>query len=198
MFSIPRLRSAFSRRLVRLTVLVRLHMENPMPEPIKTLVTILSACMLSPTLLVGQTINSTGEAVQAFNVISILTQNPDDQDALNVPSYVFTLPKPKYKMPSKIQNIIMFSIKINPIKEEILRDEYRSIYKSKNDLNKWLYQNVRSAWSFVFRQLIELTKYYAANGEPGNLMSLDHMVGESATTLTNQAYRWLDYVNSKW
>ena len=169
-----------------------------MTRSIKMAVPIISIFLFTPTLLMGQDVNNLSEATQAFNAIKILTQNQNDQSAVNVPVYVFTLPKPKYKLPNNIQNIIMFLVKINPSKEAVLRDEYKAVYKSKKDMIKWHDENVNSAWAYVYGQSINLVEYYANNGDSKNLAITFSMVGNNGNNLTSQADRWISYVNSNW
>ena len=148
--------------------------------------------------LPAQSINNPSEANQTFNIIKILTTTQTSVNALNVPSYTFTLPKPNYRLPTNIQNMIMFAIKIDPSKEAVLRDEYKAVYKQKADLVKWLDENIHTTWSNVFRNFMNLAQYYSNVGDVQNLAITLSMGGENGDNLTSQADRWIAYVNSNW
>lgn len=59
---------------------------------------------------------------------------------------VFTLPKPQaYALPLTVQQIIMDAFKYCPEKAVLWRDEYKAIYKNKDDLKAWLDNTVMDA-----------------------------------------------------
>lgn len=51
----------------------------------------------------------------------------------------FFLPEPQsYELPSEVKRVIAFFIKTNPQREQILRDEYKSIMDNPNDIAIWI------------------------------------------------------------
>lgn len=106
----------------------------------------------------------------------------------------FTLPKPKYPLPTSIQNMIMFTIKTNPNKSVELRDEYKQIHQDKKALREWLMIALVDAWNY------ENASEKIRIDQASNSGNIARMLGGWSKIPRNikSMYAWNDYVVNGW
>jgi hypothetical protein len=106
----------------------------------------------------------------------------------------FTLPKPKYPLPTSIQNMIMFTIKTNPSKAAEPRDEYKQIHQNKKALREWLSLALTDAWNY--ENASEKIRIDQASNS-GNIARMLQGWSKIPRNIKSM-YAWNDYVVNGW
>ena len=164
---------------------------------------ILSLCVPVPVhaqkVSVSKARTTTMKAVREFDLEHARTiptgdTESDAAEPLIPDAQPFTLPKPKYPLPTSIQNMIMFTVKTNPNKAAELRDEYKQIHQDKKALREWLMLALVDAWNY--ENASEKIRIDQASSS-GNIARMLQGWSKISRNIKSM-YAWNDYVVNGW